>query len=94
MADFTSFCVFRFAADDSRGRVVAGEDGKQLMDVDYLKDIVRKGEAWLVGGGGGAAAHRFVGYRPATGLSGRGRLPVEKPHRRRLEPEPGQELES
>ena len=40
VADFTSFCVFRFAADDSRGHVVAGEDGKQLMDVDYLKDIV------------------------------------------------------
>mmetsp|Transcript_148352 Transcript_148352/g.210728 ORF Transcript_148352/g.210728 Transcript_148352/m.210728 type:complete len:376 (+) Transcript_148352:39-1166(+) len=53
VADFTSFCVFRFAADDSRGRVVAGEDGKQLMDVDYLKDIDRplaspEGEGFLL----------------------------------------------
>ncbi|CAE6918627.1 E3 ubiquitin-protein ligase TRIM71 [Symbiodinium microadriaticum] len=53
VADFTSFCVFRFAADDSRGHVVAGEDGKQLMDVDYLKDIDRplaspEGEGFLL----------------------------------------------
>ena len=39
VADFGSYCIFRYAADDARGQVVAGEDGKQLMDVDYLKDI-------------------------------------------------------
>ena len=38
VADFTNFCVFRFAESDNRGHVVAGEDGKQLLDVDYLKD--------------------------------------------------------
>ena len=41
VADFTNYCVFRFAADDSRGQVVAGEEGKQLMDVNYLKDSSR-----------------------------------------------------
>ncbi|CAE7218951.1 trim71 [Symbiodinium pilosum] len=53
VADFTNFCVFRFAESDNRGHVVAGEDGKQLLDVDYLKDIDRplatpEGEGFLL----------------------------------------------
>ncbi|CAJ1377655.1 unnamed protein product [Effrenium voratum] len=39
VADFTNFCVVRFGAGDAAGKVVAGEEAKQLMDVDYLKDI-------------------------------------------------------
>ncbi|CAK8989904.1 unnamed protein product [Durusdinium trenchii] len=40
VADFANFSVVRFGHnDDAAGRVVVGERGKQLMDVDYLKDI-------------------------------------------------------
>ena len=38
VADFTNFCVVRFGAGDAAGKVVAGEEAKQLMDVDYLKE--------------------------------------------------------
>lgn len=45
VADFGNFCVVRFATGDGNdasgpgGRVVVGQRGKQLLDVDYLKDI-------------------------------------------------------
>jgi len=53
VADFTNFCVVRFARDDHRGHVVVGEEGKQLLDVDHLKDIDRplappEGEGFLL----------------------------------------------
>lgn len=42
VADFGNFCVVRFSLDDAAakgGAVVVGVRGKQLMDIDYLKDI-------------------------------------------------------
>eukprot|EP00927_Polykrikos_kofoidii_P080146 TRINITY_DN77016_c0_g1_i1.p1 TRINITY_DN77016_c0_g1~~TRINITY_DN77016_c0_g1_i1.p1 ORF type:complete len:481 (-),score=80.24 TRINITY_DN77016_c0_g1_i1:185-1537(-) len=40
VADFGNSCVVKFAAgNDAVGKVVAGEKGKMLMDVDPLKDI-------------------------------------------------------
>lgn len=45
VADFGNFCVVRFATTEGNdgngpgGRVVVGQRGKQLLDVDYLKDI-------------------------------------------------------
>eukprot|EP00930_Biecheleria_cincta_P003005 TRINITY_DN103946_c0_g1_i1.p1 TRINITY_DN103946_c0_g1~~TRINITY_DN103946_c0_g1_i1.p1 ORF type:complete len:385 (+),score=75.14 TRINITY_DN103946_c0_g1_i1:98-1252(+) len=39
VADFGNYCVVRYGPSDAKGRVVAGEPGKQLGDVDYLKDI-------------------------------------------------------
>jgi len=39
VADFGNYCVVRYGPSDAKGRVVAGESGKQLGDVDYLKDI-------------------------------------------------------
>eukprot|EP00435_Cladocopium_sp_Y103_P031094 s596_g7.t2 len=41
VADFGNFCVVRFSTGDGNGpgRVVVGQRGKQLLDVDYLKDI-------------------------------------------------------
>jgi len=39
VADFGNYCVVRYGPSDAQGRVVAGETGKQLGDVDYMKDI-------------------------------------------------------
>jgi len=41
VADFGSHCVLKFGHDDVCGKVVAGEEGKLLPSVDYLKDIDR-----------------------------------------------------
>lgn len=41
VADFANYCVYRFAAGDVRGKVVAGEEGKQLPTIDPFKDIDR-----------------------------------------------------
>eukprot|EP00931_Biecheleriopsis_adriatica_P114719 TRINITY_DN90632_c0_g1_i1.p1 TRINITY_DN90632_c0_g1~~TRINITY_DN90632_c0_g1_i1.p1 ORF type:complete len:391 (-),score=74.37 TRINITY_DN90632_c0_g1_i1:59-1156(-) len=53
VADFDNNCVVRFAPSDCRGQVVAGEVGKVLQDVDYLKDIDKplapaEGEGFLL----------------------------------------------
>lgn len=45
VADFGNFCVVRFATTEGNdgngpgGRVVVGQRGKQLLDVDYLKEL-------------------------------------------------------
>ena len=43
VADFQNYCVVRFSpTDDGNGTVVVGQRGKQLADVDYLKDLQAK----------------------------------------------------
>lgn len=41
VADYGNHCVMRFKADDKKGRIAAGEEGKCLETVDPLKDIDR-----------------------------------------------------
>lgn len=53
VADCDNNCVYRFAPSDRQGKVVAGEEGRVLQDVDYLKDIDKplqpaEGEGFLL----------------------------------------------
>jgi len=53
VADYGNHCVVRFAPGDARGKVVAGEEGKRLPDIDIMKDIDRplgapEGEGFLL----------------------------------------------
>lgn len=53
VADFGNNCVVQFGTSDDKGRVVAGETRKPLMDIDYLKDIDKplqpaEGEGFLL----------------------------------------------
>lgn len=41
VADFGNHCVVRFRPGDARGKVVCGEEGKQLPTIDVMKDIDR-----------------------------------------------------
>jgi len=55
VADFANYCVFQFDSADKGGKVVAGESGKLLQEIDYLKDIDKplqrpEGEDYLLKG--------------------------------------------
>lgn len=53
VADFGNHCVYRFKAGDLKGKVVIGEEGKELPTVDPLKDLDKpmgpaEGEGFLL----------------------------------------------
>eukprot|EP00933_Yihiella_yeosuensis_P004862 TRINITY_DN109263_c0_g1_i1.p1 TRINITY_DN109263_c0_g1~~TRINITY_DN109263_c0_g1_i1.p1 ORF type:complete len:363 (-),score=88.00 TRINITY_DN109263_c0_g1_i1:334-1422(-) len=51
VADFMNSCVYRFGRGDAVGKVVAGEEGKQMGVIDPLKDIDKPGPLRAEGDG-------------------------------------------